>query len=73
MPCRMMGTFIHSAVEGLDVSLVEINVDEDPDSAVKYEVRSIPTLVLEKDGVVLDRMVGLNNENAVRGFVEKVL
>src|SRR4029077_18540042 len=59
-PCRM----IAPALEGLSGSLgskgkiVKLNVDENPQTAAKYGIQSIPTLMIFKDGQMASRQVG---------------
>jgi thioredoxin-like negative regulator of GroEL len=40
------------------VTLLRVNVDESPALAVRYEIRTLPTIVFFKDGAVVDRVVG---------------
>ena len=59
-PCRMIAPVLEEiAREGADDVLIgKVNVDEHPDLAGRYGVRSIPTLLFFKDGQVVDRVVG---------------
>jgi len=59
-PCRALAPKleeIHKEM-GAQVKLVKLNVDENPDSPVKYGVRGIPTMILFKDGQQVDQVVG---------------
>jgi thioredoxin 1 len=47
---------------GEQVTFAKVNVDEMPDLADKFAIRSIPTLVLLQDGNVVERLVGLRGE-----------
>ena len=60
-PCRMIAPLIHElAIEYADrVKVVKVNVDENPETAARFGVSSIPTLLIFKDGQVVDRIVGL--------------
>ena len=50
-PCRMVGPIIEEiADERTDVKVCKVNVDEQPDIAGKYDVMSIPTLIVFKNG-----------------------
>lgn len=59
-PCRMLAPVLDKYAEEHDnVKIVSINVDNNSDLARKYNVFSIPCLVVLKDGKELDRTVGL--------------
>ncbi len=68
-PCIAMTPAVHEAMKNHVVELKEINVDEDPDNAVKYEIRAIPTLVLVKDGEAVGKMVGLRTSIEIDKFL----
>lgn len=59
-PCRMVGPILDevSGDLGDKVKIVKLNVDENPETASKYGIMSIPTLLLFKDGVIASRQVG---------------
>jgi len=63
-PCRMLGPIIDElAVENEDnpdVAIGKVNVDENPEAAVKYGIRSIPAVLFFKDGELVDRVLGAN-------------
>ena len=59
-PCRMVGPILDevSGEMGDKVRIVKLNVDENPQTASKYGIMSIPTLLLFKDGKIASRQVG---------------
>ena len=58
-PCRAIAPVLDSLVEADGrVKLAKVNVDEEPALAARHEIRSIPTILLVKDGRVVDRVVG---------------
>ncbi len=59
-PCRMVAPVLEELAEELDgkVRIAKVNVDENQDIAVQYQVSSIPTFILFKDGQAADRMLG---------------
>ena len=59
-PCRAIAPVLDSLVAdaGGNVKLAKVNVDEEPGLAGRYEIRSIPTILLVKDGRIVDRVVG---------------
>ena len=59
-PCRMIGPALEEIAGSLNgkVKIVKLNVDENPHTASKYGVMSIPTLMLFKNGEMASRQVG---------------
>jgi thioredoxin 1 len=59
-PCRMIGPSLEDISNELagKVKIVKLNVDENPATADKFGVRSIPTLMIFKDGKLADQKVG---------------
>ena len=59
-PCRAIAPVRDSLVSESagTVTLAKVNVDEEPALAGRYEIRSIPTILLIKDGRIVDRVVG---------------
>ena len=58
-PCRMVAPIIDEiAEERDDVTVVKVNIDENPKLANKFEVYSIPTLIVLKDGSVASKSIG---------------
>ena len=58
-PCRLAEPVLEElAEERQDIKIVKLNVDENPETAQKYGVMSIPTVILFKDGEIVDQMVG---------------
>lgn len=65
-PCRMLMPLIEEiAAERPDIKVGKINVDENPDLATEYGVMSIPTLVVVKDGKVVNQAVGGRSKAAI--------
>lgn len=64
-PCRRQGPIIDElAEEGYAVG--KVDVDQEQDLAQKYQVMSIPTLLIFKDGKEVNRMVGLTPKNTLK-------
>lgn len=63
-PCKMLGPTFDRLAEkyGDQITFAKINVDEMPDIANKFAIRSIPTLVLLQGGNVVEKLVGLRSE-----------
>lgn len=66
-PCRMLTPIIeelHTEYEGKAV-IGKMNVDENPEVSAKYGVRSIPTLLIFKNGELVDKQVGVVPKSAL--------
>ena len=59
-PCRMIAPVLDQIVEESAgrVSLMKVNVDENSALAARYEIRSIPTILIARHGTVVDRVIG---------------
>jgi thioredoxin 1 len=59
-PCRMIGPVIEDLAKELKGKIVfgKLNVDENPQTSMKYKIMSIPTLLVFKNGSLVDRLVG---------------
>ena len=58
-PCRMVSPIVDEiAAERSDIKVCKINVDEQPELAAQFGVMSIPTLVVMKNGKVINQAVG---------------
>ena len=72
-PCKMLGpTFERLADQYSEkVTFAKVNVDELPEIANKFSIRSIPTLILMKDGCAVESMVGLRSEQEISQFLSR--
>ncbi len=74
-PCRMIAPAIDSLAEEFRerVRFARLDVDESPDIAQRYDVKSIPTLIIFKGGKPIRRMVGASPIGHYRGELQKVV
>ena len=73
-PCRMLAPTIEQLAEELDgrVKFAKLNVDENPQTAIKFGVMSIPTMLIFKDGEVVDRLVGVQPKATIEERLAKL-
>jgi thioredoxin 1 len=74
-PCRLIGPIVEElapSYEGRAV-ITKMNVDENPQVAQQFGVTSIPTLMMFKDGKLVDRMVGAAPKSALQNFIDRNL
>jgi len=74
-PCRMVGPFLEElAVEMADqLTIAKLDVDQEPEVAMRYGVMSIPTMVLFKNGKEHARLVGAMPKPALKQKIEEAL
>ena len=66
MPCRMVGPILEEiAAERSDIKVGKINVDEQPELAGQFQVMSIPTLLVIKNGKIVNQSVGAMQKEAI--------
>ncbi|MBI3179666.1 MAG: thioredoxin [Deltaproteobacteria bacterium] len=74
-PCRAIAPVVSELAEQFKgrLQVAKINIDEHPETPSQYAVRAIPTLLLFKDGRVVDQIVGLVSKSKLSTMVEKHL
>ena len=74
-PCRAIGPALEElALSYKDrVKITKMNVDDNPKTSAAYGVRSIPMLLLFKDGKLLDTLIGLVPKDRLETFIKKGL
>jgi len=74
-PCRMVGPIVEEiAGEHADkLSVAKLNVDENPQTAMEYDVMSIPTMIVYQDGVEKKRIVGARPKHALLQELDEFL
>lgn len=71
-PCQMQGPIVEEVSdEKKDVLVGKVNVDEEPDLAEKYNIMSIPTLLVIKNGEVTAKAVGVQQKEQILTMLEK--
>lgn len=72
-PCLMVAPVLDELADEMDgkVRIVKLNVDENQEVAMKFQVSSIPTFILFKDGQPADRMLGAMPKSAFEQFIER--
>ncbi len=70
-PCRRMGPIIEEVAEELagKVGVAKLNTDENQGIAVRFNINAIPTLLVFKDKVLVDSLVGLRPKDDIISYV----
>lgn len=70
-PCRMVSPVVDEiAAERDDLLVGKVNVDEEPELASAFNISSIPTLVVLKDGKVVNRATGARSKSSILSLVK---
>ena len=71
-PCRMITPIIEELSSEYDgkATIGKVNVDNNPNTSMKYGVRSIPTILILKDGEVVDKHVGVTTKKALQDKID---
>ena len=74
-PCKMIAPVVEELAEEYDgkFSFTKVDVDANPQTAMQFCIRSIPTLLLFKDGKVADQIIGAVPKAVLKKKIDKVL
>lgn len=74
-PCRMVASVVDEVAEDFEgrLKVVKVNTDEQPEIASQYGIRSIPTLIVFKDGKAVDQVMGALPKSTLAQTVESHL
>lgn len=71
-PCKMLAPVIEGLSNELtNVKFTKVNVDDNPVASQKFRIASIPTVMVFKDGKVVDTMVGFRPKQELEGIIKK--
>ena len=74
-PCKQIGPALEeiAAEMGEQVTIAKVNIDDSPNAPSKYGVRGIPTLLLFKDGEVIDKKVGAAPKRDIESWISSAI
>ena len=74
-PCMMQGPIVDEVAKKVSgkARVAKVNVDESMETAVKYRIQSIPTLLVFREGEVENQLIGLHSEEQLISAIEKAL
>jgi thioredoxin 1 len=74
-PCRMMHPIFEklAKIYGNKIIFARLNVDENQEIAMNYEVYAIPTFIIFSNGKIVERLVGAVSEDSLRRVIEKYI
>ena len=73
-PCRMIAPVLEELATEYDgkVRIAKVNIDDHQNLAMQYKVTSIPTLLIIKDGQVMEQMVGAKSKRDLKNSLDRV-
>lgn len=74
-PCKMLGPIIDELAESFEgkAKVAKVNVDEQRDLALQYQIMSIPAVLIFKNGDLVEKLVGFRNKEALEAVLNKYL
>jgi len=74
-PCKMIAPALEEIATDMagEVTIAKINIDDNPDLAARFGVRSIPTLLMFKDGEVVNNMVGAAPKSRLSDWIKNAI
>jgi len=70
-PCKVLGPTLQSVADEIeDVTILKINVDDNPELSNEYGVRSIPVVFALREGKKLDKFIGAKGKEDIISFIE---
>jgi thioredoxin 1 len=74
-PCKQIGPALEEISEEMAdrVTIAKVNIDENPNAPSKYGVRGIPTLLIFKDGELVDRKVGADSKSGIQNWIQSAI
>ena len=70
-PCRMLSPIIEEVAKEMEgkAIIAKVDIDKEQKTAAEYQVTSVPTLILFKDGKEINRLIGLRDKEAIKEFI----
>ena len=72
-PCQMLKPVLEEVAKTTDYKVIKVDVDQSGDLAVEYEIRSVPTVIVFKNGTLEDRLTGFMTKDEIIQKVNKYL
>ncbi|MGL5123471.1 MAG: thioredoxin [Fusobacteriaceae bacterium] len=64
-PCKMLGPILEELSQETDIKIYKVDVDSNPEITSNFKIRSIPTMIIFKDGVQIDNLIGFKSKDEI--------
>ena len=72
-PCQMLEPVLDEVAKTTDYKVIKVDVDQSGELAVEYEIRSVPTVIVFKNGKLADRLTGFMTKDEIMRKINKYL
>ena len=74
-PCRMLAPVLEEVAKEMkgQASVVKIDIDQEQGTATRFQITSVPTIILFKNGKEVSRLVGLRNQADIKEFIQSAV
>ncbi len=74
-PCKMIAPILEDLAPVYEgkLTIAKLDVDANPQTATKFQIRSIPTLLIFKNGQVVDQIIGYQSKDALKAKLDKLV
>jgi thioredoxin 1 len=74
-PCKTLGPILEKLSDDFHdkLEIKKINIDENPEAPANFGIRSIPTMILFKDGKIVDSKIGVSGEQDIKNWISSKL
>ena len=74
-PCKQIGPYLEQISKEMNgrIKIAKVNIDDNPNAPARYGIRGIPTLLLFKDGELVDRKVGADSKRGIETWITSLI
>ena len=72
-PCHELAPRLEAATEKAGFDLVKVDVDDHSELAMEYDVSSIPAVIAVREGKLIEKFIGAQDDNEIKKFIQKLV
>lgn len=70
-PCRMLAPILDEVLNEVNITLIKVDVDKNEEISKKYGIMSIPTMILFKNGNIIEKRVGITSKEEIIKWIKE--